>query len=159
MITLENPVLNQPLVTPSTRACRGQHSAPCKWKPRTPRRFPKFLERLPDPPPSRPSSSPCLSPFRPTLPTSHSAFLHARTQPPNPRSRDVQHYDGTAAVAASSQPSLLRPCQPFPDSPYPYPTFSVNGFHRRGPHSLGCSSPFLPLSRFLSVFLLPFLRS
>lgn len=38
-------------------------------------------------------------------------------------------------------------------------SLSVNGFHRRGPHSLGRSSPFLPLSRFLSVSLLLSLRS
>lgn len=48
MIVLENPaVLNQPPATPSTQVRRATFSALLKWKPRTPRRFPKFLERLP----------------------------------------------------------------------------------------------------------------
>lgn len=64
MIPLENPaVLNQPPVTPS------------KWKPRTPRLFPKFLERLPLPP-SRPSSSLYLSLLRARY-TFRSASLRA----------------------------------------------------------------------------------
>ena len=157
MITLENPVLNQPLVTTRPPEHAAANIQPLVSENR---------EHLGDSP-SFSSDFQTLPPRGHLLPRVflHSALLYlpltvlSFTLALNPRSRDVQHYDGTAAVAASSQPSLLRPCQPFPDSPYPYPTFSVNGFHRRGPHSLGCSSPFLPLSRFLSVFLLPFLRS
>lgn len=112
--------------------------------------FQALLHPLPLPP--RPSSSPCLSP----LPLLYLPLaVHPFALVLIPRSRDVQHHDGTAAVAASSPafssstvPTLLRSLIPFQPSP-------VNGFHRRGPHSLGRSSLFLPLSRFPLVSLLP----
>lgn len=62
-----------------------------------------------------------------------------------PRLQDVQHrrwYRRSRGLISAFSSSTLPT---LPRSPYPFPASSVNGFHRRGPHSLGRSSPFLPL--------------
>lgn len=146
MIPLENPaVLNQPPATPSIRVRRATFSALLSENREHLGYSPSFSSDFL--PLSRPSSSLYLSLLRLAIPFTVHPFALALLFPAS----DVQRA-GTSGVAASSQRFPVDHTTNPTRIPYPFPALSMNGFHRRG---LDRSSPFLPLSRFRSVFLLP----